>query len=275
MDFETPQFFMTYSRSRPHIIVPMAANLGAGILENAMHRWSEATESFNQMFEYNSPHAIDSGGFNCMSKYGEFPWEVSEYHNWLDQNKDEFDFAAIMDYACEDRFNHLWDVETRRKKTLENTIEHFEHEPDYKCIPVLQGRKLEDYIEFYEWLRDYGLPYDFVGVGTVCRLSSTEKIVKIINGLREKTKIDKFHGFGVKVDSFKRGALFDTADSQAWVYSASNGNRLIWNDDESALTTVHDDDSQRRTVESFARYYMHVQRLQNNAFEEAGMIPNN
>jgi len=267
MDIELPQFFMTYARSRPKTIVPIAENLGAGLMENGLHRWSEHTEQFNQMWEYDCPHAIDSGGFNCMSKFGEFPWSVAEYHTWLSENKEFFDFAAIMDYACEDRFNDLYTVEQRRRKTLQNTLKQFNMDPEYNLIPVLQGRSLADYIEFYDWLKEYGLPTDFVGVGTVCRLSSTEKVVKIINGLREKTDIKHFHGFGIKVDSFKRGALFDTADSQAWVYSAANGERLVWNDDESALQGVYDTDSKRRTVESFVRYYMHVQRLQNNAFQ--------
>lgn len=254
------RFYMTYARSRPDDIVPYAEANQIGLMTNAAHRWSDAKGTFLDMWGYDTHRIVDSGGYNVQSNYGGFPWSVREYHEWLTANKDQFDWAACMDLACEERFDHLHTVDERMGKTLDNTIEQFDMDPEYDLRPVIQGRSVEDYIAFYDRLEDHGIPTESVGLGTVCRISSSKEIVETEREIRERCKnVEEIHGFGVKIQAFKMGATFDTADSQAWVYAASNGN--VYLDKGDRLETKHSDDSRRRTVESFKNYHSYVSRL--------------
>jgi len=243
------------------------------------------------MWEYDVPHVIDAGGYNVMatfvtqsgnlrSQFNSFnvttekerndepfyPYTIDEYHEWLVEHSDEFEWATVMDYACEERFDKLWDYRERMDATVENTIKHQNLLDDmspsnrYKILPVLQGREPQEYLEFYDRLVDHGIPIDHLGVGTVCRLSSEKRIVKYENVIRKNTDVERLHGFGVKIQSFSHGAGFDSADSQAWVYNASNGHVVV--DDDTRLRSIQHDNSLIRTVESFKNYYKYVTRLQ-------------
>lgn len=257
---------------------------GMPLLTNAMHRWSEAQSAFLDPFEYDTRRVLDSGGYNVQARFVDrdgnlceefsradirteldtsvpfFPWSVEEYHGWLCEHADSFAWAAVMDYACEDRFNTLWDYEDRVEATIENTVRHFEHhDGEYELLPVLQGRSADDYVECYDRLRERGIPVRKVGLGTVCRLSSSQKIVELEAELRRRREFDHIHGFGVKRDSYRRGAGFESADSQAWVWDASHGKEMVLRD--GSLISRKCDESLRRTVVSFREYYRYVQSL--------------
>lgn len=275
-----PRFYMTYTRSRPSTLVPWIEDHQVPLLTNAKQRWSQAQSDFLPMWEYDTPHVIDAGGYNVQAawmKHEDFresatddatdyyPWSVREYHDWLCEHDDEFEWATAMDYACEDRFNELWSVEDRIEATLENTLEHVNLDPEYQVLPVLQGRQVRDYVRCYEFYEDHGIDCDYVGLGTVCRLSSEKKIVELEKDIRALTNVEHIHGFGVKVDAYKHGATFDTADSQAWVYVASRGQirQLERTNDGGLRMVTYDmkDDSLTRTVESFKNYYAYVSWL--------------
>lgn len=257
---------------------------GIPLLTNAIHRWSEAQSTFLDPFEYDTRRVLDSGGYNVQARFvdrkGElndeytradveaqletsspfFPWDVEDYHNWLAEHANLFEWAAVMDYACEDRFDTLWDYEDRVEATIENTVRHFElHAGEYELLPVLQGRSADDYIECYDRLRERGIPVKKVGLGTVCRLSSSNEIIDLEAELRRRREFDHIHGFGVKRDSYRRGAGFESADSQAWVWDASHGKELTLRD--GSLISRKCDDSLRRTVVSFREYYRYVHSL--------------
>jgi hypothetical protein len=287
--FDDVSFKMTYARSRPSTLVPWIEKHNVPLLTNAIHRWSDATDRFLDMWEYDTPHVIDAGGYNVMADYvtkhgnlsasvtgGDihttlresepfYPWELEEYHQWLCEHSDEFQWATVMDYACEERFDVLWDYESRIDATFENTVAHFNRLDDddhpYTVLPVLQGRSVDEYVEFYERCEDHGIPTDAVGLGTVCRLSSEKEIAHVESSVRERTGVDWMHGFGVKVDAFKYNANFESADSQAWVYSPSNG-RCVIHEDGSLRDIPMPDNSRERTVESFKNYYSYVTKLQ-------------
>jgi len=272
------RFYMTYARSRPNELVPFIEEHSVPLLTNAFHRWSDNTDRFLHMWEYDTPHVIDAGGYNVQAAYMKandvseyadeiesssepfYPYSLDEYHEWLQNHTDEFEWATAMDYACEDRFNELWSVEDRIEATFENTLKHFNKDPSYKVLPVLQGRSVEDYVEFYDRLEDHGIPTDHLGLGTICRLSSEKRIANLEQKVRERTDVDRLHGFGVKIEAFKHGAEFDSADSQAWVYSASNGKVIV--DEGDRMRRIPHNDSLTRTVESFKNYYSYVTRLQ-------------
>lgn len=260
---------MTYARSRPKDIVPYAEKRDIGLMTNAAHRWSSARKRFNDLWDYNTPHIVDSGGYNVQSEWGSYPWCVQEYHHFLQNYKNDIDWAAVMDYACEERFDDLHTVEERMNKTVENTLEHFNMDPEYNLLPVLQGRCVSDYVTSYERLKAHGIPMENVGLGTICRISSSKEILRTEREVREKCKdIKNIHGFGVKVNAYKQGASFESADSQAWVYPASNGKCYQYS--SNGLETVEmPNDSRKRTVESFKSYYKYVTSLSPN-FESNG-----
>lgn len=285
---ERQRFYMTYARSRPTELVPWIEEHSVPLLTNAVHRWSTNTDRFLDMWEYDTPHVIDAGGYNVMAswvsqsgsvvaEYSDrdiinevasetpfYPWTVDEYHEWLATHSDEFEWATVMDYACEDRFNELWDYEDRVDATFDNTVKQYsilqDSDADYKLLPVLQGRTVDEYVTFYERLERAGIPTDHVGVGTICRLSSEKRIVDLEQRIRERIGNTRLHGFGIKVNAFKHGATFDSADSQAWVYDASNGRVLLNTPD--GLRRISHDNSKVRTVESFKHYYAYVTKLQ-------------
>jgi len=258
-------------------------------LTNAIHRWSDNTDRFLDMWQYDTPHVIDAGGYNVMASYVTnsgslradvdssdvlnelgtrmpfYPWNVGQYHEWLTQHSDEFEWATVMDYACEERFDVLWEYDRRMEKTLEATFRHYNRLEDdghpYKILPVLQGREPDEYVRSYEQLEDHGIPTDHLGLGTVCRMSSEKKIVDFERKIRERIDVDRMHGFGVKIEAFKHGASFDSADSQAWVYNPSNGSVVLDAGDRLRKVAMPDD-SLTRTVESFKNYYSYVTRLQ-------------
>jgi hypothetical protein len=277
------KFYMTYSRDRPNELIPWIEANDVPLLENAMHRWG--ADGFMDMWQYDTEQVIDAGGYNVQSKYADrwgnrrksdseitaetesespfYPWTVEQYHSWLSKWSDTFEWATVMDYACEERFDTLWSVDERVDATIENTIAHYDMDPDYKVLPVLQGRSIEDYVRSYERLEDAGIPLDHVGLGTVCRLSSTEEIIDFEQQIRDLLDTKVIHGFGVKVDSFERGAKFESADSAAWVYGASNGRIYLLEQDGDNLKKIEreEDSSLIRTVESFKSYYAYVTYL--------------
>jgi len=287
---------MTYARSRPNELIPWIEEHNVPLLTNAIHRWSDNTDRFLDMWEYDTPHVIDAGGYNVMASYvtqgGDlsvgvdetsvseqlstpmpfYPYSLDEYHEWLLTHSDEFEWATVMDYACEERFDGLWPYEDRMEMTLEATIRHMDKLDDagnpYKILPVLQGRNVDDYVCSYEQLEDHGIPTDHLGLGTVCRMSSEKRIVEFEKKIRERTDVERLHGFGVKIEAFKHGATFESADSQAWVYSPSNGEVVL--DEWDRLRSVPlPDNSLERTVESFKNYYSYVTRLQQDVSQVA------
>lgn len=283
-------FYMTYAgRTYPSDIVPWVEEHEVPIMTNAQDRWSEAREEFLPMFEYDTRRTVDSSGFNSQGDYVDrwgnlkvsesevekqkesdtpfFPWDVDKYHDWLESHQDQFEWAATMDYACEDRFEPLWSVEDRIEHTIENTVRQFKMEPSYDLVPVLQGRSVDDYMYCYDQLRDadVDIPLDRVGLGTVCRISSEKRLVEIEQELRERLPDEtKIHGFGVKINAFKLGATFDTADSHAWISEPKNKKIALLgrNDDGSLRMNINEHDTAReRTLETFKTYYTYVSSI--------------
>jgi hypothetical protein len=233
---------------------------------------------------YDTPFIIDAGGYNVQSyhdthsptsvqqelasNYPFYPWSVREYHNWLSDNHQLFDWACVMDYACEERFDHVWSVEERMQATLDNTLEHFNMDPDYDLVPVIQGRSIDQYVKFTEMLQDYGIDVSEVGLGTVCRLSNTNEIISVEQELRERTDIERMHGFGVKIGAYKKGVNFESADSAAWNYPSASGRMLYLSAEDGVVMTkrVDEDSNLMATVESFMSYYTYVTRLKTGSY---------
>jgi len=279
---------MTYARARPTELVPWIEAHDVPLLENALHRWSDYTDQFKHMWQYETPHAIDAGGYNVMSRFVTrggrladdtsrdavrehldsdapfYPWPVPAYHSWLSEYADEIEWATVMDYACGDQFDELWSVDDRIEATWQNTVELFDRRDDgsadYDILPVCQGQSVEEYVAFYERLEDHGLPTEHVGLGTLTRLSDERAVAEIERAVRDRIGADRIHGFGVKVEAFKNGAEFETADSQAWSHYPTNGRAVLDAGERLRRIEVSDSDLVRK-IASFTHYYSYVTRL--------------
>ena len=89
---------------------------------------------------------LDSSGFTLMSKWGDFPFSVEQYAEFLKEKGSLFDYAATMDYPCEPKLINI-PVNERIRRTIENT-EILLNNYDFQCkiVPVIQGWKLKEYI---------------------------------------------------------------------------------------------------------------------------------
>lgn len=295
------KFYMGYSREVPDTIPQWAAENDVGLLSNATQRWSHAQDRFLDMWEYEADHVVDAGGYNVLGQWVRdrvdvgpqgvteelakeaaeadpdglkrelsepapfYPWTVDEYHEWLSEFSHEFEWACVMDYACESKFDPIMPKQVRMDYTIQNTIRQFEKSPAYDLIPVLQGRSFADYIWSHTKLTNHDIPTEYVGLGTVCRISSESRIVELEQDLREHTDVEKIHGFGVKIDAYKMGSTFNTADSAAWVRAPSNCKKYVPTGNGS-MKKVDCGDYRERSVESFQNYYHHVEAIANGGY---------
>jgi hypothetical protein len=263
---DSPRFYMTCER-RERIQEQIEAE-SIPVMQNVM--LYNGANGLLDIDPYDTQYVLDSGGYSAMNEFGgEFPWTVKEYHDWLQEayERRPFDWAAVMDLACEPKFDDTMSVKARQDRTLENTLEHVSLDPDYPLLPVLQGRTIEQWLEYHDRLVDHGVDTTYVGVGTLCRQSSSKQIANIERALRANTDIEAMHGFGVKIASFNHGAVFDSADSQAWSWQTKFGQKYTQtSEDPPEFESVPYEDSAQAHAESFASYYPRAVYLQQKAY---------
>lgn len=249
------KFYMTYHRQYPNEVIPIIDELSIPIMTTAVSRFGA---NFGIMYDYPTDRIIDSGGYSVMKNHGDYPFTVKEYHDWLSTNSEKFDWVAAMDYACESEFDDIMSVAERVDRTIENTIEHFNYDPDYQLVPVLQGRLLHEYVDCYERLTDHGIDCSKVGLGTVCRMSREKKLVWLEEQIRDRTGVEHIHGFGTKISAYRHGCTFESSDSASWMMAPSYGRTYV-RKDEASLEAVSDGSTpSERVANSFKAYYEHV-----------------
>jgi hypothetical protein len=121
--------------------------------------------------------------------------------------------------------------------------EHSDAESPF--VPVLQGYSPGSYQEHKAMYDDAGITltdYPLVGVGSVCRRSSTSAITDIARAIDEmRAELPPVHWFGVALDGIRRARLTyggvkadgewweagtGSLDSASWSYDARRGDRL-------------------------------------------------
>jgi len=252
------------------------------VMENAVYYHND-TDGFWRRDPPPTTYVIDSGGYTAMDQFGgEFPWTVVEYDRFLREMYDErpFEWAAVMDLACESDFDDILSVEERVDRTIENTVALFDRNPAYPVLPVLQGRTIEEYIECYERLVDHGIDCSYVGLGTVCRLSRQSELRDVERAIRTRTGVESIHAFGVKISSFDYGVTFETVDSKAWSWKLMFGLQYEHDgadrDGIPALRTSEYDDDKPTAIakqQSFRSYYQRANALHNRVFGKSTTVP--
>jgi hypothetical protein len=259
---DEPTFYMTVNSNRKQL-QPLVKDGDIPVMRNVMQ--FRASDSLSVRGVYAGRYVLDSGGYTAMDEFcGDFPWTVTEYHEWAKAMYADqpFEWVAAMDLACEPAFDDVVSVSERIDRTVENTIALLDHDPEYPVLPVLQGRTVDSWLACYDRLRDHGIDPDYAGIGTLCRQTSGNDIKKIVRAIRTRTDIDAFHGFGVKATAFKYGAQFETADSQAWSWPLMFGQKYTIDERTGDMKRVgYDDHDAAVHRESFESYYEHVSGL--------------
>lgn len=215
------------------------------------------------------PWVLDSGGFMQLKNTGRWAFTVRQYVQRIAMYQEKIGnlaWAAPMDYMCEDDIRAMtgfrWGdaVLMHQHLTTENYMIARQVWPEYcdgPCLiaPVLQGWKVSEYeghIDLYgaEGIDLWKQPV--VGLGSVCRRSSTPSIIRLVTEL--SVGGIRLHGFGVKREGLRAvGHLLHSADSMAWSMDALHepplpghahkhcGNcfdyAMQWSDDTAAIFT--------------------------------------
>lgn len=179
--------------------------------------------------------ALDSGGFNEVTEHG--GWSRITEHEYLefvarcDVEIGGMEWAAPMDWMMEDAALAATGLTGRehQQRSVDNYLRLVELWPEFSddtcpIVPVLQGDDRDgtthtDCIDLYEAagvdLTSPDLP--LVGLGSVCRLESSDRIVELVESVAARLPDVGLHGFGVKARGLERiGHLLASADSQAW-----------------------------------------------------------
>uniref|UniRef100_A0AAU3H282 DeoxyPurine in DNA protein A domain-containing protein n=1 Tax=Streptomyces sp. NBC_01401 TaxID=2903854 RepID=A0AAU3H282_9ACTN len=178
-------------------------------------------------------YAVDSGGFSELQRHGRWTRGPRQYVDDLRriwEHVGPYDWAAGQDWMCEDLIinggqagpltfvgTHL-SVAEHQRRTVQNFLELRSLAPDLRIIPTLQGRTVPEYEHCRELYERAGVNLaaePTVGLGSVCRLQSTNQGAAIVTAMAAHGL--RLHGFGFKTLGLaKVGHLLASADSAAW-----------------------------------------------------------
>lgn len=171
--------------------------------------------------------ALDSGGFSELSMYGNWETPAKQYIAEVRRFSSEIgnlDWASVQDWMCEPFIIKKTglSVQEHQKRTIDSYKRLTDLAPEIPWTPVLQGFKLDEYLnhlDMYEQagINLYSLP--IVGVGSICRRQHTTEAETILNTLASFGL--RIHGFGFKLLGLDRVAnVITSADSMAWSFAA-------------------------------------------------------
>jgi hypothetical protein len=176
--------------------------------------------------------ALDSGAFTELAKFGRFETSPAEYAAAVRRYASEvgrLEFAAQQDWMCEPealRRTGLT-VEQHQARTIDNYLALRSIAPELPWMPSLQGWSVYDYGRHVEQWEARGVDLASlprVGVGSICRRTSSTSIMLILNDLAGFDL--KLHGFGLKTEGLRiAGGHLASADSMAWSFAARRANR--------------------------------------------------
>ncbi|MET7308557.1 hypothetical protein ABZS68_15880 [Streptomyces sp. NPDC005571] len=183
------------------------------------------------------PYAVDSGGFSELQRNGQWTRTPRQYIDDLRriwEHVGPYEWAAGQDWMCEDLIIHggqagplhfvgtHLSVAEHQQRTVENFLELRSLAPDLRIIPTLQGSTIPEYEHCRELYERAGVNLraePTVGLGSVCRLQSTNQGAAIVTAMAAHGL--RLHGFGFKTLGLaKVGHLLASADSAAWSYHA-------------------------------------------------------
>jgi hypothetical protein len=173
---------------------------------------------------------LDSAGFVAASRYGGFPWTIADYVALAAAYP--FRWWASADYCVEPEIARDRDeVIDRLSRTIRANRDCRSLAEDCgiadTLMPVIQGRRPDDYERCVDALRSLMRPGSPVGVGSMCRreIHGPESLIAVVDHLdRILPPGVRLHLFGVKGTALPfllpYGRRIASIDSQAYGISA-------------------------------------------------------
>jgi hypothetical protein len=171
--------------------------------------------------------ALDSGGFSELSMYGKWETPAGQYAAEVRRFSDgigNMDWASVQDWMCEPFIIKKTglSVKEHQRRTIDSYKRLSDLAPEIPWTPVLQGFKLDEYLNHLDMYERAGVnlfSLPIVGVGSICRRQHTTEAEKILNTLASFGL--RIHGFGFKLLGLDRVAnVITSADSMAWSFAA-------------------------------------------------------
>lgn len=111
-------------------------------------------------------------------------------------------------------------IADHQRLTIDSFLELCRIRPDLPWKPVLQGDKLNHYLDHIGQYRERGVDlaaFDIVFVGSMCKREDTVEAYEILCAIREAIGADNLWALGFKLDGLRRCAkVIAYADSLAW-----------------------------------------------------------
>lgn len=191
---------------------------GRKTLPRASRRWMLDSKSYTVLSRNQ-----DDGGYAR--------WDISphQYVRLVREYADQIgclDTASSMDWMCEGpvRANTGFDISEHLRRTVISYWELRWLDADLQIFPVIQGDAsltVDHHLRCVDMYERAGVDLaalPLVGVGSVCRLPSTARIIALFAALQRRLGTDvRLHAFGVKTDALTAIAPgIYSADSHAW-----------------------------------------------------------
>jgi hypothetical protein len=178
---------------------------------------------------------LDSAGFVAAARYGGFPWSLADYVALAAAFP--FRWWASADYCVEAEIaRDREEVIDRLSRTIRANLDCRRLAQDHgiadTLMPVIQGRRPEDYERCIEALWGSLKPGSLIGVGSMCRrdVHGPEGVIAVIDHLDQiLPRGVRLHAFGVKGSALPYLLPFEhrvaSIDSQAYGISARQAAR--------------------------------------------------
>jgi hypothetical protein len=180
------------------------------------------------------PWALDSGAFTELSLHGRWTIGPAGYAGEVCRYREDIGrlrWVAIQDYMCEPFIlaQTGFSIAVHQERTTQSYLDLTALAPDVPWAPVLQGWRLDDYLDHADAYRAAGVDLHaapVVGVGSICRRQATREVVEILAALSRLGL--ELHAFGLKTAGLRRcSAFLASADSMAWSFEARRRRRPL------------------------------------------------
>lgn len=262
-------YAVVYNRNYAMFKTPIL-DRGINIMVSAGHLWNKKKFKTLKMPPQTQLIFLDSGGFQFMTQFKDYPYPPSRYVDYVNTFKPHF--YASMDYPCEPELLeiHKTTVKEQIEKTIEKNAELIDIPSESILIPVIQGWNPEDYTYCVDRLRENGLLSNYMAVGSLCIRKSIKNVKKVISALREALpRSVKLHGFGLKIDSFKHRYVFDnlySSDSMAWLFNKKFGRVTVFTGSRllelNSKRKIRDVENGRVSLRSYLEYIDYLMKKQ-------------
>ncbi len=188
--------------------------------------------TFPDVFRNVKKLMIDSGGYNILKNYPDYPFTVSEYNDCL--NFINPDSGVCLDYNTASLIEKIGDRYEDRlpymRKTIDNYIEQFDMDRNYELIIPIQGNSVDEKLLFVDMLGENfdlkQVEYWGIGGGGITNMDGDmydffiEIRRQVCNYLNRRFNNPKIHIFGGNLTFMKSllkyGFEFTSVDTWSW-----------------------------------------------------------